>query len=172
MFRHWVEVTPLCARQFAPSSLLLSRGRHGRTFLAPPTRRPPSSLLSLPRVALSCAFLLPPRREWEISGTAAGARQRRPFVFPLPNSRTKLFLTTKKVRKQRLTMPAQAPTPRITRNSRGLRSSPSVSSVAPCLGNPRVSRRRSSGTPTATNFVGRNRSRSGFFGPRYISRKE
>ncbi|KAK4043619.1 hypothetical protein C8A01DRAFT_32351 [Parachaetomium inaequale] len=52
-------------------------------------------------------------------------------------------------------MPSQAPTPRTTRNSRGLRQSPGVSSADSCLGDSaRVSRRRrSSGTPTTTNFV-------------------
>ncbi|EAQ83867.1 hypothetical protein CHGG_10271 [Chaetomium globosum CBS 148.51] len=51
-------------------------------------------------------------------------------------------------------MPAKAPTPRTTRNSRGLRQSPGVSSADSCLGDSaRVSRRRGNrGTPPTTNF--------------------
>jgi hypothetical protein len=74
--------------------------------------------------------------------------------FSFPRSRTQpnhlpSSSHNKKVKKQRLTMAGQAPTPRTTRNSRGLRSS-----TDSCLGDSaRVSRRRrSSGTPTRANL--------------------
>ncbi|KAK3293320.1 uncharacterized protein B0H64DRAFT_326186 [Chaetomium fimeti] len=52
-------------------------------------------------------------------------------------------------------MPAQAPTPRATRNSRGLRQSPGVSSVDSCQGDSaRVSCHRDNrSTPTTSNFA-------------------
>lgn len=73
-----------------------------------------------------------------------------------PADQTFFFSSTPKSeasRKPQLTMPSQAPTPRTTRNSRGLRGTPAVSSTDPFLDNSsRVSRRRrTSGTPSRTS---------------------
>jgi hypothetical protein len=78
---------------------------------------------------------------------------RDPFFF-FPQTPAKQTIVLRKLRKQQLTMLAQAPTPRTTRNSRGFRESPGVSSTDSCLEDSvRVSRRRRiRGTPTTTNL--------------------
>ena len=119
--------------------------RHGRTFLAAPAfprRPPPCPAAHLPALHLQS----PPRRELE---TFAPRRAVATSFLQLSKLASQTLPPTTTTRKPALTMPAQAPTPRTTRNSRGLRSSPGVvpSSSA------RVSRRRSSGTASRTNFV-------------------
>ncbi len=98
-----------------------------------------------------------------------------PCLPPLPRGQRRAVATTiscfqlanqtfsqtpkKKKKKQRLTVPAQAPqSARTTRNSRGLRS-PAASSSRPLGDSVRVSRRRSSGSGSrrTTNFVSRAR---------------